>query len=68
MRIDDNVPDDWGRWAQRCHHCGRTYHPAEGCDCEACQGCGDSLPPERLSDDGLCALCESDPDRPQAAT
>lgn len=59
-RIDDNLPDDWNRMRERCPHCGGTFHPAEGCDCEPCAGCGDSTPPDRLDGDGRCAGCAGD--------
>lgn len=59
--MSDNLPDDWDRHRERCPHCGRTFHPAEGCDCEECPACGDATAPERLSgDDGLCGTCRAD--------
>ena len=30
-----NVPDDWGCYYRKCHHCGARYHLSEGgCDCD----------------------------------
>jgi len=54
-----NVPDDWNSYYRYCSYCNTKWHASEGgCNCVACDKCGQAHHEDTMNDFRLCEECQ----------